>query len=174
MSITPNTKQPQTLEKLKEILIYDPVQGQLKFKKNSKVCVPDMEGFVTIYSSDFKPASKKYKLDKLIWYFIHGTQLGKDERILHRNLDKNDNSLTNLALVSRIEYLEITNAYRNLEGGIRFVQHPMDQYCFRVYWYEGSSERSKVVQDVVTAKRLELKLRFKYMKIITKYCLFDE
>lgn len=162
------------LENILELVEYNPYVGSLSYRKNSKVISPDPEGFCVLSAKGFKPASKKFKMDKLIWLIISSKSLEKDERILHKNLDKNDNRLVNLSIVTREEYLEIYNANRNLDGGIRYVQHPNDQYCFRVYWFEGSSEKSKVVQDVVTAKRLEQKLRFKYMKILTKYCLFED
>ena len=162
------------LKRLHDLLLYDPVKGTLTSIRNSRVLVPDEDGIVTVYDPDAKVKTKKYKLDKLVYYFIHGVWIDKNLRILHKNLDKTDNTLQNLQAVTREEYLQVQNAYKNLDGGIRYVQHPSDQYCFKVYWYEGSAEKSKVVQDVVTAKKLEFALRFHYMKILTKYCIFDE
>ena len=115
----------------------------------------------------------KYKLDKLAYYLWTGTFPGENSKILHRNLDEDDNRALNILEISRSTYNKIREAQKNLEYGIRIYNHPTDQLSHILAWYEDGAEKTKVVQDIIVAKRLKTKLLLKYSKFLTKYCIFD-
>jgi len=161
-----------TPERLREILDYDPLSGTITKKKSKRVLQPDPDGLVIIFDSQNK-RSIKMKLDRIAYALAFGILPKEDKRVLHKNLNQSDNRLNNLQLVSRQVYLQIKEAYRNLTTGIRLSAHPTDQFCFVLHWYEDGAERSKILQDVVPARELQLKLQLKYSKILTKYCVFD-
>lgn len=126
-----------------------------------------------VFDSQGTPKSVKYKLDKLA-YYLHTGEFPSDKyKVLHKNLDETDNRAINLSLVTRGVYNKIKEAVRNLDYGVRITNHPTDQLAHVLYWYEGGTERLKVVGDIVVAKRLKTKLQLKYSKFLTKYCIFD-
>ncbi len=165
--------QKQTLERLKELLDYCPSSGKVTIKKNKRVLAPDNDGLVVIFDRQANPRSKKYKLDRLAFFLAFNIFPREDQRVLHKNLDVQDNRLQNLTLVSRSIFRQIKEADRNLSGGIRILPHSTDQFAYVLYWFEGGVERSKIIQDIVVAKRYLIKLQLKYSKILTRYCLFD-
>lgn len=156
------------LDRIKEIVSYDPVTGHLK-SRLGRVLSPDDDGYILINDSKAKKR-KKFRYAYLCWAIAHGRFAEANEKIIYRNLNMEDTSLCNLYLVSNEEYKKFKNAYRNLKGGIRLSVHPSDVYCYKVHWLEGAIEKTQVVYDIVVAKKLESKLRLRFSKILTKYC----
>lgn len=165
--------QKQSLDRLKELLEYDPGTGNVLLKKNKRVLAPDDDGIVTVFDRSAKPKSKKYKLERIAFFLAYGIFPSDTQKVLHKNLDSKDNRLKNLTLVSRSVFKQIKEADKNISGGIRMVPHSSDQFAYVLSWYEAGAERSKTIQDIVVAKRELLKLQLKYSKILTKYCNFD-
>lgn len=161
------------VERLREILDYDPLSGTIKNKKSGRVIRPDPDGLVIIFDSKIKK-SIKMKLNKVAYALAFGVFPKEEKRVLHKNLDTSDFRLKNLGLVSRQAYLDIKEAHKNLTTGIRLVAHQTDQFCYSVHWFESGIEKTKVLQDIVPARELQLKLQLRYSKILTKYCMFDE
>jgi len=159
-------------ERLRQILDYDPLSGIIKNKRTKRVLQADHDGLVIVFDSLAK-RSFKLKLDRVAYAMAFGEFPKEDYKILHRNLNSQDNRLNNLHAVSRKVFLQIKEAHKNLSSGIRLAPHPMDQFAYVLYWYEGGVERTKLLQDVVPARELQLKLQLKYSKILTKYCIFD-
>lgn len=161
--------QPQ---RLRELLEYDALTGVVSRRKTKRKLVADQDGLVIIYDNSNK-RSYKLKLDRIAYCLGYGAMPRAEQRVLHKNLDAEDNRLINLVLVSRATFLKIKEADKNLSGGIRMQAHNQDQFSYTVHWYEKSIEKQKVVSDIVLARRLMLKLQLKYSKILTKYCVFD-
>lgn len=161
------------LERLKDILEYDPLSGSVSIRKSRRTLLPDYDGLVVIFDRQAKSKSKKYKLERIAYYLAFGVFPGDDQRVLHKNLDQEDNSLKNLSLVSRSQYYKIREAYKNLQGSIRLLPHPTDQFDYLVYWMEDGKEKNRVFRDIIAAKKFQLSLQLKFSKILTKYCLFD-
>lgn len=157
------------LERLQEILNYDPLTGDLTIKKSGRRLLPDEDGLVSIYDNKTKKRPK-FKFNRLCWMLGNNLTPAASDKIIHRNLKFSDTSLCNLFLVANDEYKKYKNAYKNLTGGIRLSIHPTDAYCYKVHWYEGIVEKTQLVSDVVVAKKLETKLRLRFSKILTKYC----
>ena len=153
--------------------MYNPQNGEVRVRKSNKLLIPDEGGLVYVFDSQGVPKSVKYKLDKLAYFLWTGIFPSESSKILHKNLDDNDNRAINLLEVSRGTYNKIKEAEKNLDYGIRIGNHPTDQLSHILYWYENGAERFKVVGDIVVAKRLKTKLQLKYSKFLTKYCIFD-
>ena len=160
-------------ERLRELLDYDPASGRILNKKTKRLLQPDHDGLVIIFDSAAK-RSIKMKLDRIAYALAFGSLPKEDKRVLHKNLNTEDNRLCNLSLTSRLLFLQIKEAHRNLTGGIRMVAHATDQFCYIVHWFEDGSEKTRIFQDVVPARAELLKLQLRYSKILTKYCVFDD
>lgn len=165
--------QKQSLERLKELLEYEPETGKVTIIRNKRVLTPDPDGIVVIFDSKAKPKTRKYKLERIAFYLAFSFFPREDQRVLHKNLDPEDNRIQNLALVSRTVFRHIKEAHRNLTGGIHLVPHATDQFAYILKWFEDGTERSRIIQDIVIARRQQLKLQLKYSKILTKFCVFD-
>ena len=160
-------------ERLRQLLDYDPLSGIIKNKKTKRILQADHDGLIILYDSATK-RSIKLKLDRIAYAMAFGVFPKEDKRVLHKNLNQEDNRLKNLTLVSRAISLQIKEAHKNLSTGIRLVQHSTDQFAYIVHWFEDGVEKTKILQDIVPARELQLKLQLKYSKILTKYCVFDE
>lgn len=160
-------------ERLKELLDYDPLSGMIQNKRTKRTLQADPDGLVIIFDSVTK-RSTKMKLDRIAYALAFGALPKEDKRVLHKNLDTEDNRLNNLLLVSRALFLQIKEAHKNLTTGIRLVAHATDQFCYIVHWFESGAEKTRIVQDIVPARALQLNLQLKYSKILTKYCVFDD
>ena len=163
----------QSLERLKELLEYNPETGKVTIKKSQRVLTPDADGIVVIFDSKANPKTRKYKLERIAYYLAFSIVPREDQKVLHKNLDPEDNRIQNLSLVSRSVFRQIKEAHRNLDGGIHLVPHATDQFAYILKWFEGGIEKIKIIQDIIVARRQQLKLQLKYSKILTKYCVFD-
>lgn len=160
-------------ERLREVLDYDPLSGRILNKKTRRLLQPDHDGLVIIFDSATK-RSIKMKLDRIAYAMAFGALPKDDKRVLHKNLNTEDNRLCNLRLVSRALFLQIKEAHKNLTTGIKMVAHPVDQFCYIVHWFEDGAEKTRIFQDVVPARAELLKLQLRYSKVLTKYCVFDD
>lgn len=161
-----------SLERLKEILKYDPVTGKVCTLK-SRALVADSNGLVIVFDNEAKKPSTKYKLERLAYFLAHGVFPREDQKVLHKNLDTLDNRAKNLVLVSRSVFKQIREAERNLEGAIKIVPHPVDMFSYILLWFDKGIERSRIFGDIGVARRYQVKLQLKYSKILTRYCMFD-
>ena len=164
--------QKPSLERLKELLTYDPSKGGV-YTRKGRLLIPDTDGLVTIFDQYAKTKRVKYKLERIAYYLAFGVYPREDQKVLHKNLDDSDNSIKNLSLVSKSVYRQIKEAQKNLEGAIRITPHPEDQFSFILSWYDKGKEVQKTVYDIGIAKRQQVRLQLKYSKILTKYCVFD-
>lgn len=164
--------QKPSLERLKELLTYDPSKGGV-YTRKGRLLFADSDGLVTIFDQYAKIKRVKYKLERIAYYLAFGVYPRDDQKVLHKNLDDNDNSIKNISLVSKSVYRQIKEAQKNLEGGIRITPHPDDQFSFILSWFDRGKEVHRVTYDISVCKRLQVKLQLKYSKILTRYCVFD-
>lgn len=158
------------VERLLELVNYNPVTGVMTDKKTGNTLYPSsFDKLISVRDPVTKKVSK-FKPAKLAYSLLFKVDLTKTDRVIHRNLNEEDNSAHNLLLVDMQLNREIKEAWKNIQGGIRLVAHPTDSYAYKLHWFEGGAEKTKVVQDVVVGKRLEQKLLLRYSKILTKYC----
>lgn len=158
-------------EKLQELLDYDPLSGRVVIKSSGKLLFPAEDGYCLLTLPDGK--KKKIKLNKICYSLLHNKTLLKTCKVIHRDLDTSNFRANNLILLTAPQYKELKEALKNLQGGIRLQVHPTDVYSYKLFWYEDAKEKTKVVQDIVVAKRLEQRLLLKSSKILTKYCSVD-
>ena len=160
------------VEKLKELLKYSPETGE--FTKNSgKPLVPDFSNLLHIYDPETRKVTKM-KADLVAWILFSGGLLLPDYKILHKNMQDSDNRINNLTCVSTVEYKQIKEAYLNLTEDIQLFMHPKDKFSYIVQYRENGVIKKKVIKDNEVAKKFVLKLKLKYSKILTRYCIFDE
>lgn len=160
------------LDRVRELLSYEPLSGVVSVKRSNRPLYADTAGYALVYD---KLAKKQYKikLDKLAFMLAFGKVPRKDQRILHKNMQEGDNRIVNLGLVSRSLFRQIKEAYRNLTEGIDIAPHEQDQFSFYLYWYEDGKKQRRIVEDIVSVRKLALRLKLRYSKLLSKYCVFD-
>ena len=155
-----------------EVLDYDKVTGITTNRLTKKVlCIQD-DGYTIVVLAVDK--TKKVKYNKVCYMMGNTCDLLEGYKILHRNLNTTDFRLCNLIQISSHDYKELRGALKNMQGGITVLPHDADVFTYRVTWYDRGVKKSRVLHDIVVAKRLELKLKLVYSKIISKFCLFEE
>lgn len=160
----------------KDFLLYDMHEGlfyivKSKDKPESKRQVfPDEEGYLTFFRQ-----GKKYKLkaNKAAVELGNNLEVPDDKVVLHKNLDYDDFRLVNLQLVSRDVLKQVKEAHRNLSGALLMKPHASNAFCYVLQWKEEGRLRTMLCEDIVVAKREYLKLKLKYAKLLSKYCVFD-
>lgn len=160
-------------ERLQELLDYNPVTGAVIVKETGRPLQLQEDKLVHVRDPIAKK-TKKFKIGKLCYTLLHGVDLEKTDRVVHKNLDNTDCSAHNLMLVDMQQNREIREAWKNIQGGIRLTPHPTDIYCYKLHWFQGGIEKTKTIGDIVVAERMKRRLLLKYSKILTKYCNSSE
>lgn len=160
------------MKEILEILDYDKNSGKIKNKVTKKFLSVQEDGYAVVVFGDGK--SKKIKFNKLCLILGYGVDLIPNFKIIHRNLNTKDFRLSNLMQISKEDYKNLKEALKNIQGGITVLPHPTDVFTYKVSWYSNSIKKTRVIQDLVVAKRLEIRLKLKYSKIISKFCIFEE
>lgn len=155
----------------RDCLLYNSNTGEFFVKRNApKKILPNEEGYLK-FSLDAK--SYKVKASLAAWELGHKSLVPFDKQVLHKNLNFMDFRLRNLSLVSREVYLEVKEARKNLEGFLKMQPHKEVAFSYVVQWKEKGKVKQQVMHDVVTAKKLLLKLQLKFSKVLSRYCVFD-
>jgi len=159
-----------TPERLRELIEYDKENGILIVRKTGRKTFPDENGTLIV----FDKKSYRFKYEKLCVALLNGKYLEPNERVLFKNMQKDDFRAINLKVVTKEEYLLVKEAYRNLTSGIRYDHHHKDKLQYVVQYYEDGTLKHQIIADLGKVKNVIRELRVKYSKIITKYCIFDE
>ena len=155
----------------RDCLLYKADTGEFFVKRDKpKKILASEEGYLK-FSKDNK--SYKIKASLAAWELGYGSLVPFDKVVLHKNLNFMDYRLRNLSLVSREVYLEVKEARKNLEGFLKMQPHKEVAFSYVVQWKEKGKVKQQVMHDVVTAKKLLLKLQLKFSKVLSKYCVFD-
>ena len=162
----------EKLQELASLVQYLPFDGVVLKKSSSAPLVADLDGSVSLYNPSTKKVHK-IKLNKLILFISSGRILQDGEKILHRNMQEDDFRVQNLEVVDEDVYNLIREAYKNISYGIQVSMHRTDKLAYNLQWYEDGVKRNRVVYDSSVANRMQVKLKLKYSKILTKYCVFD-
>lgn len=162
----------EKLAELASLVQYLPFDGVVLKKSSSAPLVADLDGSVSLYNPSTKKVHK-IKLNKLILFISSGRILQDGEKILHRNMQEDDFRVQNLEVVHEDVYNLVREAYKNISYGIQVSMHRTDKLAYNLQWYEDGVRRNKVIYDSSVANRMQVKLKLKYSKILTKYCVFD-
>lgn len=156
-------------EELKSYLSYNPSNGDVYvLSVKPRKLIPDENNNVNTTINGIK---LKIKYNKLVWFLTHGKLPKDDEIILHRNLDITDYTLSNLAIISRKDYLTLQESLKNLQGSLRMYSHPSDIFSYILEYRISGRLKREVISDVVVARKKYSRLRFKFIKFIAKYIL---
>lgn len=160
------------LERLKSLVSYDPLTGEMKNARTARVFQPDEYGMITVYDNTIK---KKFKMkaSTVAWELANNTRLDDNSRVLHRNLNLRDFRRVNLMKLDRKVYNKVQEAVRNLDGHLRLVPHHEDQYSYVILYQENYMEKKEVVHDIIAARSRLIRLQLRFAKLLNKYCIFD-
>ena len=160
------------LQRLNELLQYHPQTGDISSRDTGRVFSPDADGSITIYDPRNRKRTK-FRADRLCWVLGNGKKLRKNQKILHKNLKIKDNRLQNLVLVSSLVYNKISEAAKNLGGGLKITPHLTDKYIFNLTYFENKVHVKERMHDFIAAQQRLIVLQLKYAKILTRFCVFD-
>ena len=161
-----------SVARLRELYSYDKLSGDVKNIKLDRRVMPDHDGFVMLFEPLTKHA-QKYKLTKLCYTLETGIECSKNDRVIQKDLDQSNFRFANLRKLSNDEFKQYNTALKNINGGISLRVHPSDMYSYKLFWYENGKYCSKIVGDIVTAKREEIRMKLKFSKILMKFCVSD-
>jgi hypothetical protein len=124
ISITKREQSLITLEKLKEILFYDPNTGHWfwlddrhhKIVIGTKAGHLHSRGYIVIKIND-----KAYKAHRLAWFYMTG--VWPDPEVDHENTIKHDNRWCNLREATKTQNKENTSKYKNNKCGLKGVSY---------------------------------------------------
>lgn len=157
------------LEAISKYLQYNAATAEIYFVKDSKKprkLVPDENNRICTTVLKHK---LKIKADRLIWYLVYKHQPNRDQIVFHKNLDPTDNNILNLALITKIEYMRIIEAMKNISGTLRLLPHATDAFCYILQYKLNGRLRKEVIADVTIAKRKYRRLQLKFVKLIGKF-----
>jgi hypothetical protein len=160
------------LQRINELLAYNPLTGEIQSKEVGRKIAPDAEGFITIWDSTIKKKTK-FKADRLCWTLGNNKKLRKNQKILHLNLSKTDNRLPNLRVVPSSVFNKVNEAAKNLGGALKITPHLTDKYNFVVSYFKDKVQKKEIVCDITNAQQRLIMLQLQSAKILTKYCIFD-
>jgi hypothetical protein len=160
------------LQRINELLAYNPLTGEIQSKEAGRRIAPDAEGFITVWDSTIKKKTK-FKADRLCWTLGNNKKLRKNQKILHLNLSKTDNRLSNLRVVPSSVFNKVNEAAKNLSGALKIQPHPTDKYNFLVIYFKDKVVKKDIVFDIIEAQRRLIVLQLQSAKVLTKFCCFD-
>lgn len=122
---------------VRELLTYCPETGVFRWKKTlsnraktgSQAGAPNGKGYVEI-----KIDKKVYKAHRLAWLYVYEQDPGQSE-IDHKDLNKGNNSIGNLRLVTRKQNNENIPTPKNNTSGIRGVSYQKKDNRWTAYIY---------------------------------------
>ena len=157
------------------VFSYNPGNGEVRNKTTGELVSTKEDGYVLVTTKDSDNRQKflRFRLPYLAYYLHTGKVVSGDKRILHKNFKLDDNRACNLEVIDAVLYKNLYEAFHNIKTWIKVRPHPKDVNSYVVYWRENSAKKKRVIQDIVSAKRFEKALRFKFLKFITTNCIFD-
>lgn len=159
------------IDRLKELLSYCPDAGIFTWNKTlsnrtkagEKAGSPNSKGYVSI-----KIDGKQYKAHRLAWYCTYNTDPGEFE-IDHKDLDKGNNRILNLRLVTRKQNNENTPKQCNNTSGVRGVFFHKGYKRWVAYIYHNKKRihlgNHKEFDDAVYARKEAEKRLFTHIGI---------
>lgn len=160
------------LQRLNELLVYEPFTGEIFTRNPFRKLSPDPEGFITVWDRQIQKRTK-FKVGRLCWILGNNKKLRKNQKVLFKNLNPLDTRLINLAVVPPSVFNKIQEAAKNLRGGIKLQPHHADMYMFTVLYYDNRLHKKELFHDILAAQQRVTSLQLKSAKVLTKYCLFE-
>lgn len=159
-------------KEISSILEYNPLTGMI-FNKSTGNFLSLLEDGWVCFKSPITLKQTKMKMNKLCFSLGYSEDVEKNQKVIHKNLDETDFRLNNLACLDPDDYKIYKEALKNLQGGVKLTPHPKDVGAYRLSWFSGGIKKTKLVEDIVVAKRLETRLKLKYSKILSRYTVSD-
>lgn len=153
-------------------LFFDAVLGYF-YKRKRDASIGPMQhpnqDHILKYTCNTTSKQRSIKAIKAAWMILNNSEVPEGHVLYCKNLDETDLSAGNIALVDKETWKDIREALHNLNTALKIKTHSSAQGHYMVQWKEDGVLRKKVLQDVVSAKRLHRKLLIAFTKIIGKY-----
>lgn len=150
------------------MLLYD-VETGLFYNKNT---LKQYKLTDTLVLKLTNPVTKKQFTVKAIraaWEMLNNKSLPRGLVLYTKNLDDCCLAATNIGAVDKETYKELREAVSNIKEHLKMKAHPNVPHYVVVQWKENKVLKSKVIHDVVSAKKFYRELLVKYTKILGKY-----
>jgi hypothetical protein len=155
-------------ELIKSLVSYNKDTGDMKY--NGRLLIADYQGFVVLY---IDKKLVKLKIEKLACLVGLGRLPDSNERVFNKNLVVGDLRLNNIGIVDKEVFMQIKEAKINLDGSLCLVPHDTDQFCYWLCYREGARQKRELIHDIVSAKKAFNRRKLKYIKLVSKFCVFD-
>ncbi|BCQ23123.1 HNH endonuclease [Caballeronia sp. NK8] len=130
-----------TLERLKQILSYEPDTGLFRWKvyRNAKVGVGDIAGTISAKGyAMIGTGGRLYQAHRLAWFYMTGAW--PDHEIDHRNHIKTDNRFENLRQATKTDNNRNRRFKRNRSGFKGVAFNPRLKKWNAQIWYDGKQK----------------------------------
>lgn len=144
--------------------------GNVTSKVNHRVLSPSLDLHYTLHVEGKKI---KIKADRLCWMLGNMQTIPQGYKVLHRNMQQDDNRLRNLLVLPSSEYFTTVEAYRNLTENLSLSLHPKDKYSYLIKYKHKGASKQEIFADEIPARKRLVQLQLKMYKTLSKYCLFD-
>lgn len=115
-----------TVERLRQVLIYDPATGVFRRRTTGKLAGCSVGGGYVRVGVD----GGRYEASRLAWFYVHG--VWPADLIDHVNLDPSDNRLCNLREATRSQNGANSPCSKNNRVGVKGVRRRGDRFQARI------------------------------------------
>lgn len=171
MNHNPTEAEEELLVKYKDVpsdVYYDPETGYVHRVTNKRRLIPDENNAVVVYISQTK-GKFRLKLDRLCYFLAFGLYPDSKKRVLHKNLNVEDNSLRNIQAVPSVVYNKIIEAKLNLAHQLKIVPHNIYPLITGVRYKTNNQLRIRWCDDYGVAQVLFKEKQLEYAKFLAKY-----
>jgi len=128
----------------------------------------DSDGFIWVYLKD-ETKTKRRPL-KLAWEVLNNIQIPDGYSVYAKNLDYDDWSAYNLALIKDDEYKKLRDCLKNLEGALK-VNPSSKSHCAVLHFILDGKKMRQQYNDITAARKAKNKILVYCTKFIAKYTM---
>lgn len=171
----PTEAEKELMLKYKDVpseVYYEPETGYVYRRSNNRRLVPDENNAVVVYISHNRNKFR-LKLDRLCYFLAFGIYPDSKKRVLHKNLNNEDNSLRNIQAVPSVVYNKIVEAKLNLEHQLKIIPHLVYPLITGVRYKKDNQLKTRWCDDYGVAQILFKEKQLEYSKFLAKYTITD-
>lgn len=158
-----------TVERLQQLYDYNPRQGEIRNRSNTRKVLPHPEdGSVVCYDPATK-LRKKMLYRNLAYVLASGKFIPAKHKVLTLDLNDENIKFHNLKLVEQTVYWDIKTALRNLLGELKIMQHGADKHAYNVCWVTRHQHRTITTYDIGKAEALKQQKALEFSKIVNQH-----
>jgi hypothetical protein len=160
-----------TVETICKLVKYDALTGHMHTNNKTARRLlgnPNEQDQVVIWCNESKKR-KKCKLKTLAWICAHKQLVPEGYKVFCIDLDEDNVSLDNIRLVPKALYKGIELSIRNLQGALKYEQHPKDVHAFVLKWLSDRRVHREIFYDLASVQARKRELELQFTKFVSKH-----